>query len=88
MTTQEREAWATAYRLYDEYAPALRQAATLNDDNEMAGRLFLAALDKLKTHFTSDDDDSNWILLSAFDTLDNVFKAAQKRKQAPAEKSA
>ena len=39
----ERDAWASIYRLYEEYAPALRQAAALDDDNEMAGKLFSAA---------------------------------------------
>lgn len=88
MTTRERDAWASAYRLYDEYTPALRQAATLDDDNEMAGRLFLAALEKIKPLFTNDGDDANWILLGVYDILDYVFKEAQKRHQERVQASA
>lgn len=80
MTTRERDAWTFAYRLYDEYAPKLRQAADLDDDNETAGQLFLAALERIKPHFTSDDNDANWICLRVFDLLDDVFKAEQKRR--------
>mgnify|MGYP001411224682 CR=1 FL=1 len=39
MTKQERDAWAAAYRIYDEYAPGMRQAAALDDENEMACRV-------------------------------------------------
>lgn len=78
MTTQERDAWTFAYRLYDEYAPKLKQAAALDDDNETAGQLFLAALERIKPHFTNDGNDANWILLGVYDILDYVFKEAQK----------
>lgn len=81
MTTQERDAWTFAYRLYDEYAPKMREAAALDDENETAGRVFLAALERIKPHFTSDDNDGNCILMGVYDILDYVFKAAQKRVQ-------
>lgn len=79
MTTRERDAWTFAYRLYDEYAPKLREAAALDDDNETAGQLFLAALERIKPHFADDGSDANSIYLRVFDVLDDVFKEAQKR---------
>lgn len=80
MTTRERDAWTFAYRLYDEYAPKMRAAADLDDDNETAGQLFLAALERIKPHFTNDNDDANSIYLRVFDLLDDVFKEARKRR--------
>ena len=79
MTTQERDAWTFAYRLYDEYAPKMRAAAALDDDNETAGRVFLAALERIKPHF-SGNNDANWIYMGVYDILDNVFKEAQKTR--------
>jgi len=80
MTTRERDAWTFAYRLYDEYAPKMRDAANLDDDNETAGKLFLAALERIKPHFANDGNDANSIYLRVFDLLDDVFKEAQKRR--------
>ena len=80
MTTQERDAWTFAYRLYDEYAPKMREAAALDDANETAGRVYLVALERIKQHFT-DNNDANWILMGVYDILDYVFKAEQKRVQ-------
>ena len=77
MTTQERDAWTFAYRLYDEYAPKMREAAALDDDNETAGRVFLAALERIKPHFT-DNNDANWILMGVYDILDSIFKEARR----------
>jgi hypothetical protein len=75
MTAQERDAWTLSYRLYDEYAPKLRQAAALDDDNETARQIFLAALERIKPHLNS---DGNCILIGVYDILDYVFKEAQK----------
>lgn len=80
MTTRERDAWTFAFRLYDEYAPKVRQAADLDDGNETAGQIFLAALERIKPHFSDDGDDANFIYLRVFDLLDDVFKEAQKRR--------
>ena len=75
MTAQERDAWTLSYRLYDEYAPKLRQAAALDDGNETARQIFLAALERIKPHLNS---DGNCILMGVYDILDYVFKEAQK----------
>ena len=79
MTTQERDAWTFAYRLYDEYAPKMRQAVALDDDNETAGQIFRAALDRIKPHCTKDGGNANFIYLRVYDLLDDVFKEAQRQ---------
>jgi hypothetical protein len=79
MTQQERNAWAAAYRIYDQYAPGLRQAAALDDDNEMACRLFDAAMDKITQSYNEADAGGRLILFGAYDILANVFKSAQNR---------
>ena len=75
MTTKERDAWTFAYRLYDEFAPKLKQAAVQDDDT--AAQLFLDALERIKPRFTDDGNDANWILLGVYDILDYVFKHAR-----------
>lgn len=77
----ERDAWGHIYRLYEKFAPAIRQAATLDDDNELAGKLFLSALDELRPRFEEATDDCGLILLAGYDILDEVFKNARKRHQ-------
>ena len=77
----ERDAWAAIYRLYEEYAPALRQAATLDDDNVMAGNLFTAAAQKTAQQYDDFPPEGQLILLAGFDILDEVFKDAKKRCQ-------
>ena len=79
MTTRERDAWTFAYRFYDEYAPKMREAAKLDDNNETAGQLFLTALERVKQHYSSDNDDANSIYLRVFDLLDDVFKSARRQ---------
>lgn len=81
MTVNERDAWTFAYRLYDEYAPKLEQAAALDDDNETACRVFTDALERIKPHFTGEDDNANWVLLGVYDILNQVFKAAANRRR-------
>ena len=85
MTILEREAWAAAYRLYDEYAPGLRQAAALADGNEMACRLFAAAGEKLSAAYNATDDGGRLIMLAAYGILEDVFKEARDRAQNGAE---
>jgi len=77
----ERDAWGHIYRLYEKFAPGLRQAATLDDDNELAGKLFLSALDELRPRFEEAGEDCGLILLAGYDILDEVFKNARKRHQ-------
>ena len=76
MTTRERDAWTLAYRLYDEYAPKMRQAAALDDNNETVCRVFTAVLERIKPHFAS--DDANWILVGVYDMLDNIRKETRR----------
>lgn len=88
MTKQERAAWTVAYRLYEEFAPPLRQAATIDDDNELACKLFSSALDKLHNPCNESNEDGRLIILAAYDILGEVFKNAQKRHQERVQASA
>lgn len=85
MTTQERDAWTFAYRLYDEYAPKLRDAAALDDDT--ACHIFSTALERIRPRFAKDGNDTNCIYLRVYDLLDDVFKNAQKCRLARAQDS-
>lgn len=81
MTKAERDAWAAAYRLYEEYAPPLRQAATLDDDNELAGKLFSSAVEKVAQPCNQSCTEARLILMAAYGILEEVFKDEQKRHQ-------
>lgn len=81
MTKAERDAWAAAYRLYEEYAPPLRQAATLDDDNDLACKLFTSAVEKVAQPYNESCNEGRLILLGAYGILEEVFKDAQKRHQ-------
>ena len=85
MTKQERDAWAAAYRIYDEYAPGMRQAAALDDDNEMACRLFSAALEKITPTYNASDAGGRLIMVAVYGILEDVFKEARERAQNGAE---
>lgn len=77
----ERDAWGHMYRLYEKFAPGLRQAATLDDDNELAGKLFCGALEELRDKFEDAPEECRLLLLAGYDILDEVFKNARKRHQ-------
>lgn len=69
MTKAERDAWAAAYRLYEEYAPPLRQAATLDDDNDLACKLFTSAVEKVAQPYNESCNEGRLILLGAYGIL-------------------
>ena len=81
MTAQEREAWTTVCRVYDEFAPRLRQAAALDDDNETAGKVFCEVLERLRMKYDNLDTGGRLIVLALYDILDGVFKDAKKRHE-------
>ena len=85
MTKQERDAWAIMYRVYEEFSPGLRLAATLEDHNEMAGELFTAASKTLSAAYYESSDEGRLLILSAYGILDRVFKDAKNRHQKPQE---
>lgn len=72
-TSAMLEAWRGAYKLFTRYAPAIRAAAHLEDDNEEAGRLFLEALEESKAIFAI-GGDAEILALRVFDMLDDVWK--------------
>lgn len=73
MTRQERDAWSVGYRIYDEYAPKLRQAASA-DDKEMAANIFMAISNRVSSLYNASDPGGQLILLSVYDMLSNVFE--------------
>ena len=78
MTTQERDAWAAAYRLYEEYAPGLRSAAVMDVD---VGNLFAAALEKMRSTYNATDENGQLITVGVYDILCNVYQDARRRAQ-------
>ena len=70
------EAWRTIYRVFTKYAPALKLAANLDDDNEEAGRLFMEALEEIKPVFAI-GGDAEILALGVYNMLDDVFKKAR-----------
>lgn len=72
MTTKERDAWAVAYRIYDEYAPKLR-----NTDNEMANSIFQTVSNRLSSLYNESDNGGQLILLGVYDILGNVYENAK-----------
>lgn len=81
MTTEERTAWATAYHIYEEYVPQLREAAL---DNDRAAEIFAQALDKVEQ--LHDNSLTGFIMaIPLYEMLENAFVEAQKRPQESAE---
>lgn len=80
MTEREREAWATGYRWYEQFASALRQAALLDDNGEMAWNLFGALQNKANDFYVaSSDADSRLLIDALYGILEKVYKEARKR---------
>lgn len=73
MTKQERDAWVAGYRLYDEYAPQLRQAASAND-KEKAGNIFATVSNRLSSLYNVSDPGGQLILISVYGILDGVYE--------------
>lgn len=67
------EAWRGAYKLFTRYSPAIRAAAHLEDDNQEAGRLFVAALEESRDIYAI-GGDAEILALRVFDMLDDVWK--------------
>lgn len=71
VTKAERDAWTVIYRLYEQYADALRGM-----DGEAASEIFLQALEKLKLQDST--EEGRLILLAGYELLDAVWKASHK----------
>lgn len=81
MRKEERDAWAAIYRLYEEYAPALRQSAILKD-KELAVNLFNSAGEKLRNQFNKSCKDARLILKCGYDILSEVYQDTQTQAEA------
>ena len=71
VTKPERDAWTLIYRLYEEYAPALRAA-----DADAAGNLFCSALEKMQLDRITEQEQL--IMMAGYNLLDEVWKASHK----------
>lgn len=73
----ERDAWADIYRLYEKFAPALRQAATLDDDNDKVCSLLSAAIKETAAKCQGAPSECRLLLMAGYDILVEVAKAAR-----------
>lgn len=87
MTKQEREAWAVAYRVYDEFAPGLRQAAVLDDGGELARGLFSAIGAKLAAAYDATDENGRLLTVAAYGILESVYESAHRRDKTAQERA-
>ena len=74
VTKAERDAWTLIYRIYEEYAPALREA-----DAETAGKLFCSAFEKMRVQWDGFTEPEHLIMMAGIDLLDEVWKASHKQ---------
>ena len=72
MTKQERDAWAAAYRVYDEFSPRIRQA-----DDATGCQLLAAAGERLAASYRESDQGGKFILLAGLSVLEDVYRAAR-----------
>lgn len=74
------EAWRGAYRTFTKYAPALRNAAHKDDENEEAAALFMTAAEELKAIFAT-GGDAEILSIGLYEMLEDVYKR-EKAKEA------
>ena len=79
MTPEERAAWATSYRLYEEFVPQLVEAAE-HGDTDKAADLFGVALDRV-TALHENSLTGSIMALPLFEMLENAYNAARERAQ-------
>ena len=75
----EREAWSSLYRFYEKYAPQLRAAARLDDENEKAVEVFSAAAAEMNEIYQERGLIGKALTIPLFDLLDMVFKEAREQ---------
>ena len=73
----EREAWSSLYRFYEKYAPQIREAARLDDENETAIRVFGEAAKEASSLNQEKGLIGKALAVPLFHLLDEVFKAAK-----------
>lgn len=79
MTDSDREAWRTAYRLYDQYAAPIRTAAAQHDTDRLEA-LFDGIGACMRASSAELDPMSIPILLAGFYALETVYKRAREGK--------
>lgn len=79
MTQQERDAWALAYKLYDEFAKKLRQAATLDDAGKTARALFETIQERLRVFYNANGADARLLSVATYGILEQVYREAKNK---------
>lgn len=79
LSPAEREAWSSLYRFYEKYAPQLRAAACLDDDNEEAVRVFQSAAAEMNELYQERGLIGKALAIPLFDLLDMVFKETREQ---------
>ena len=77
MAPEERAAWATAYRIYEEYVPKLRNAA---NDDDRAAEIFGDALDKV-TELHNNSVTGSIMAVPLYEMLENAYYKAKSRER-------
>lgn len=75
----EREAWSSLYRFYEKYAPQLRAAARLDDDNEEAARVFQSAAAEMNEIYQERGLIGKVLTIPLYDLLNEFFKEAREQ---------
>lgn len=75
----EREAWGSLYRFYEKYAPQLRAAARLDDENDEAARIFQTAAAEMNDLYKDRGIIGKTLSIPLYDLLREVFKDARER---------
>lgn len=73
VTKPERDAWTTAYRMYEEYAEKLRES-----DCDAASALFGKAMEKIQQQWNDSTEEGKLILLAGYELLEAVWKASHQ----------
>ena len=73
VTKPERDAWTTAYRIYEKYAERLRES-----DCEAASALFVKVTEKIKQQWNDSTEEGRLILQAGFALLEDVWRTSQK----------
>lgn len=76
-----REVWREVFRMYSQYAPALRSAATIPDGYIEACKLFTETFDRAQW-MASAGEDGEIIAIGAYEMLSDVWKRARERYNA------
>lgn len=80
LTPDEREAWSSLYRIYERYAPQLREAALLEDGNDKASKLYKSAAEALSQAYNQPSLITKRLSMPLYEVFDEIFKEARAKR--------